>query len=226
MISDDPNTPNAEPSPAPSASETPKPMFTPDDVIPKGARANRRKERVVRNPNGCNHTHPDAGKPVPPPATKAKAKEMIDQIVQEAAAAITSESATLISEKNKRDYEKMSMSVRANIYAILGPDIDAARMLFADKLLATAHKIHARIDAEVDDIPQQSLAFTMAVMVDKQEALRAKAGTSSRGAQVNIQVNQFGDGKIDREAIMRQLNPHAFAAVDAVTVTPTTPTQP
>jgi len=150
----------------------------------------------------------NSGKPLPKAATKAVAKQVMEAMVKEVAESVVKnepvkpEAAYLV--------ENMSPTTRANLLSLLGPDIESARQHFADKMLMTANKIHDRIEREIEDLPHSTLAFTMSVLLDKQEALRTKAGTSAGGAKVGNQINLFCDGTVNREEIISRLTGAAF----------------
>lgn len=145
------------------------------------------------------------GEKIVDPATKAEAKKNLDKLVAEAVEKVVTGDPVLGAVAEKTLSQSLSLRARAQVLAVLGEDIEQARTYFADQLLATAHKIVGRIDREVEDLPASSLGFLAAVMVDKSEQLRNKTASNPQNAQVNIQVNQFGDGSIDRQAIIDKL---------------------
>lgn len=136
----------------------------------------------------------------PAPATKAEVKKNMEALVKQTALAVVAENppvkAPLV--------QGMTAQTKANVLAILGPDIDAARALFSDRMLVVASKVLDRIEREIEDIPHASLGFNLSVLTDKSEVLRSKNAVSAKGAQVTQQINCFGDG-IDREKLIATL---------------------
>lgn len=151
------------------------------------------------------------GKKIPPPASPKKAEKMVKKLVADSVAAIVQDKEAVLTDVDRRQYDEMSGRVRAQIMALLGPDVEAARSLFADEMLSTARLLVQRIAKEASEIPHSNLAFTMSCLVDKSEALRNKQASSAAGAKVAIQINNYGDGAVDRAELMAQLHPELQA---------------
>ena len=188
------------------------PPTTPESI----ARRERRKRKRSAMGKGKGN-----GEPIPPPADAATAKQFVGQLVAEAAQAVVS--AKPVSAGARALYENMSATTRANIMAMLGPDIEEARVEFANEMLATARRIAQRIGRDIEELPMSSLGFTLAVLTDKSEQLRTKAASSSQGAKVGAQINIFADGSVDKEKLISQLTGAAFALPQPVNVTPPAP---
>jgi hypothetical protein len=116
---------------------------------------------------------------------------------------------------------------RAIVAKILGPDVEAFRLALADKMLAVADEMTNAIHRDIDEMPPASRAFALCALTDKAEQLRAKLATSPRSAQVNVQINQFGPGTVDRSAILAALagNIPATPQPEPIAVEPT-PAEP
>lgn len=191
---------------------------------------NRQPIKDITKPSASHGLRPGQkrvgrGKTKSPVATKETVAKALDLMVKDVAADVA-RGIEVQGMPKSAELALGSTTTRRNLLAILGPDIESARAHFADKLLATANKIHDRIEREVDDLPASSLAFTMAVLVDKQEVLRAKNGATATGAKVGGSINVFMDGAVDREAIMRTLLGQGIEQKPAIDVTPAQPPHP
>ena len=67
---------------------------------------------------------------------------------------------------------------------------------------------------ELQDIPPAARAYTLAVLIDKSQALEGK--NALQNSQVNVQINNFGD--LSREELMKKLSGQ-FDVIPAVTQT-------
>ena len=155
------------------------------------------------------------GNKIPPPASPKKAEKIVKAFVADSVAAIVADKEKVLTDSDHRQYEQMTGRVKAQIMSLLGPDVEAARTLFADEMLATARLLVQRIANEASSLPHSTLAFTMSCLVDKSEALRNKQASSASGAKVAIQINNYGDGAIDRNELMAQLHPQLAKEVEA-----------
>ena len=84
---------------------------------------------------------------------------------------------------------ELSGSARAALTAKLGMDVDIWREQFCAKLRRTSDRLLDRLERSVDKLPIQSLAYNLAVVVDKHSAIDAKAVASG---SVLVQVNNYG----------------------------------
>ncbi len=86
---------------------------------------------------------------------------------------------------------------------LLGVNVEQFNQAFAAKLADLSDKIHARMVEKLDndEFKPGELAFALSVSEDKRRALDARAQLGS--AQVNIQVNNYGEKS--REEIMADL---------------------
>lgn len=168
----------------------------PADAARELANATRRQRRIRRKAGegkGRGNSTPLI------PATAQEAKKNIETLVAVAVKDITKGKIPPVKQAG------LTLQMKAQVMAVLGDNVEEARAIFADRLLATAVKLANRIDEEVATIPQSSLAFTAAVMIDKSEALRNKTASSSAGANVSVQINQFGSGEESKQRIIDSL---------------------
>jgi hypothetical protein len=163
------------------------------------ANAKRRQRRVRKVSTGETRGKGRGNGSPLIPATPEEAKKNIDAIVATAVQDITKGKALPTKAVGQ------TLQMKAAVMAVLGENVEEARAIFADRLLATAMKLANRIDAEVEDLPANSLAFTAAVMIDKSEALRNKNASSAHGASVSVQINQFSDGSLDKQKLIDSL---------------------
>lgn len=171
----------------------------PEQAARELANAKRRQRRVRRKATKDTRGS-GRGNGVPLiPATPEEAKKNIDAIVATAVEDITKGRSLPVKAVGQ------TLQMKAAVMAVLGENVEEARAIFADRLLATAVKLADRIDAEVAELPASSLAFTAAVMIDKSEALRNKSAASSHGAAVGQQINVFADGSLNKEALIKSL---------------------
>jgi hypothetical protein len=161
------------------------------------ANAKRRQRRVRRKAGegkGRGNSTPLI------PATKEEAEKAIDSLVSEAVEDIA---------RGKRlpavKQTGLTLQMKAQIMSVLGDDIEQAREVFANKLLATAVKINERIDREVENFPLNGLGFVQAVCIDKSEALRSKSAAAAGTAHVSLMINQFGEQGVDKQKLIDSL---------------------
>jgi len=142
------------------------------------------------------------------PASPKKAERMIKKLVADALPAVAEglETDAALGRRTTIEYQQLSQKTKAAILSILGENIEDAKGQFADYLLAGARKMAGLIIEEADQLPPGQRAFALSVLIDKSEALRAKQMSSSGGAKVMVQINNYGEG-IDREALIRDLHP-------------------
>lgn len=187
------------------------PFPDPEQAARELANAGRRQRRIRRKAGegkGRGNSTPLI------PASMEEAKKNIDVLVASAVQDIT---------KGKIAPTKqtgLTLQMKAQVMAVLGENVEEARAIFADRLLATAVKLADRIDREVDDLPRQSLAFNLAVVTDKSEALRNKSASSAHGANVSVQINQFSDGSVDKQKLIDSLLGKFVPEVQVVSPTP------
>jgi hypothetical protein len=183
----------------PEEAAIPFPQATadPEQAARELANAKRRQRRVRRRKGEA--TGRGNGTPLIP-ATKEEAEKAIDSLVTEAVEDIT---------KGKRlpavKQTGMTLQMKAQIMSVLGDDIEQAREVFANKLLATAVKINERIDREVENFPLNGLGFVQAVCIDKSEALRSKSAAAAGTAHVSLMINQFGENGVDKQKLIDSL---------------------
>lgn len=150
------------------------------------------------------------GPMIPPPADEKTMKAVITQLESEAIKAIAT--GTKVDDRAKELYENMTGTVRAHIMSLLGPDIEEARRFYADELMANSRAVAQHMMQNFTTFPPSVQAFICAMFADKSEMLRAKTASSAHGAKVQIQINAFSDGSIDRNALIRTLTGEAFQA--------------
>lgn len=141
------------------------------------------------------------------PATKAKAEKIVKKLVADALPVVAKglEAEAALGWRAAAEYAALREKDKAIITSLLGEDIEEAKRHFADYLLAGARKMAGLIIEEANELPPQARAFAMSVLIDKSEALRAKQASTSGGARVAIQINNYGD--VDRDALIRDLHP-------------------
>ncbi len=121
------------------------------------------------------------------------AKALIPPLVEAAMGATTFRDATAT----------LSPSTKDALRRALGQDVDKFRQEFGDQLRAAGLKALEMLDAKMDEIQPGQLAYTLAVLVDKAQALDGKSSLAS--AAVNIQVNNYGDSPAAKQEAIRQL---------------------
>jgi hypothetical protein len=185
----------------PEEAAIPFPQATADTEQAARELANaKRRQRRVRKVSTGETRGKGRGNGTPlVPATPEEAKKNIDAIVATAVQDITKGKALPVKAVGQ------TLQMIAAVMAVLGENVEEARAIFADRLLATAVKLANRIDAEVDNLPMSSLGFHLAVLADKSEALRNKSAASSHGAAVSVQINQFGNGEESKQKIIDAL---------------------
>ncbi len=146
-------------------------------------------------------------------ASPKKVQAVVKKLVADSVGAIVEDKRAELSPTATKQFERMSRETRRRVVSLLGTDIEAARTLFADEMLATARQIVQRIAREADQLPHSTLGFVMSCLIDKSEALRAKQASTAGGARVNVQINAYGDGAIDRLELMKELHPEIAQAV-------------
>lgn len=172
----------------------------PEQAARELANAKRRQRRVRKVSTGETRGK-GRGNGVPLiPATKEDAEKAIDSLVTEAVADIAKGKQLPVVKKTG-----MTLLMKAQIMSVLGDDIEQAREVFANKLLATAVKINERIDREVENFPLNGLGFVQAVCIDKSEALRSKSAAAAGTAHVSLMINQFSDGSVDKQKLIDSL---------------------
>lgn len=118
----------------------------------------------------------------------------------------------------------LSKSAREEIVRVIGNDPEAFRAALADQLLITGAELIAAIRRDVDIMKPESRAYSLAVVVDKAEQLRARLASTPKSAQVNVQINSWGPQSVDRGAILAALNGDVNALMTAAnTPQPRTP---
>lgn len=174
-----------------ATAEPPQENQVPDPVPPK------KRPRPKRLGNGVA---------IPPPASAAQMKQTVERLVAENVAVIAGQSEAKMGKYNSQaKNELMTSTTRAALMALLGPDIEAAKEHFREKLLITAEKLRAAIERDIDEMPMASRAFAFACMVDKEQALANKMATTSAGAQVGQQINVFLNNEVSRAEMMATL---------------------
>jgi hypothetical protein len=191
------------------------PFVDPEQAARELANAGRRQRRIRRTKAGTIGKGRGSGTPLIP-ASMDEAKKNIDVLVASAVEDITK--GKLVPTKQTG----LTLQMKAQVMAVLGENVEEARAIFADRLLATAVKLADRIDREVENIPLQSVAFNLAVVTDKSEALRNKSAASAHGANVSVQINQFSDGSLDKQKLIDQLL-GKFVPTTEVQATPVPP---
>lgn len=179
---------------APAAEGVPPPA----PVKVREAWKTRKRRATVRGKGRGN------GPLIPPPADEKTTKAVIAQLEGEAMRAIVT--GAKVDDRAKELYENMTGTVRAHIMSLLGPDIEEARRMYADELMANSRTVAQHMMANFTEFPPSVQAFICAMFADKSEMLRAKTASSAHGAKVQIQINQWGTGEIDRERLIAQLH--------------------
>jgi hypothetical protein len=174
------------------------PFVDPEQAARELANAERRQRRIRRSKAGNMGKGRGNGTPLIP-ASMDEAKKNIEVLVASAVEDITKGKLTPTKQVGQ------TLQMKAAIMAVLGENVEEARAIFADRLLATAVKLADRIDREVEKIPLQSVAFNLAVVTDKSEALRNKSAASAGVANVSLQINQFSDGSVDKQKLIDSL---------------------
>lgn len=148
------------------------------------------------------------GTELPKVASKKEAKAYMQELAKEALETVVAGKELPVAYKEK--FEKMSFGVKAKIMSMLGDDIDAARATFAQELLADARAVKDVIMEEFHDYPPHVKTFWFTALVDKGEALRQKSAAAASVANVNTQITIYGDGVVDKAALINQLSGAAF----------------
>lgn len=97
--------------------------------------------------------------------------------------------------------EPLSIEGKRYLSQALKQDVDQWRGEFAAKLRAASEDLLDLTMKEMEDIPPAARAYTLAVLVDKAQALEGKASMSA--ANVNVQINNFGSAS--KEDLIRKL---------------------
>ena len=143
------------------------------------------------------------GVPIPPPAEGAEAKAFVKKLAAEATEIVTQGKELPASYKAK--FEGMSSVVRAHILSYLGEDVERARADFAAELLSNCREVAQHIMTEWKDYPEAQKLYWFTALCDKSQALSTKAASSATVASVNLQINTFGDGSIDKNKLIDSL---------------------
>lgn len=97
--------------------------------------------------------------------------------------------------------EGLSHEGKKYLSQALKRDVDEWRGEFAAKLRAASEDLLDLTMQEMEQIPPAARAYTLAVLVDKAQALEGKSAMSA--ANVNVQINNFGSAS--KEDLIRKL---------------------
>jgi hypothetical protein len=105
--------------------------------------------------------------------------------------------------RTKKSIHPLTKHDEDRLSKLIGMNVEQFNQAFAAKLADLSDKIHARMVEKLDNdqFKPGELAFALSVSEDKRRALDARAQLGS--AQVNIQVNNYGEKS--REEIMADL---------------------
>lgn len=116
----------------------------------------------------------------------------------------------------------VSQSDRVLLAKIANTTVEEFNRQLSVKLAAASDKLANRVLNEAQDIPLQSVAFTMAVMEDKRARLDGHNALAAAGG-INVQINHFNGGGKTKEQIIAELSGEAIPTeVSQITPQPTT----
>lgn len=108
----------------------------------------------------------------------------------------------------------LSQDDRQSLSRALRMDVDQFRAEFASRLRETGLALLADLQARKDELKPGEIAYALAVVADKHQALEARNQVSA--ASVNIQINSFGSD--DKSEVLKTL----FGSTkESLPVTPT-----
>lgn len=81
-------------------------------------------------------------------------------------------------------------------------DVDQWRAEFASKLRSASEEMLEQLRTSISDIPPAAQAYTLAVLVDKAQALEGKNALNN--ASVNVQINNYGS--VSKEDLIKKLH--------------------
>jgi hypothetical protein len=123
---------------------------------------------------------------------KVNAQKLIPDVVK----------AVLGSKTMTQAVEPLGPDGRRYLSQALKMDVDQWRTEFAGKLRAASEDLLDLTMKEMEQIPPAARAYTLAVLVDKAQALEGKAALSN--ASVNVQINNFGG--VSKEDLIKKLH--------------------
>ncbi len=114
------------------------------------------------------------------PKKKTKGLELLPNVVQAALGAQTFKQACKPISQEEKD--SLSRAIRM--------DVDEWRMHFGAQLRQAGDEALTQLRAKMGEIKPESLAYTLAVLVDKASAMEGR--NQLQNATVNVQVNNYG----------------------------------
>ena len=100
-----------------------------------------------------------------------------------------------------RATQNLSEEGKKYLSQALKQDVDQWRGEFAAKLREASEEMLQVLRDEISEIPPAARAYTLAVLVDKTQALEGKTAMSA--ANVNVQINNYGTAS--KEDLIRKL---------------------
>jgi len=128
---------------------------------------------------------------------------MVEQIAKEALAIVVNDSP--VPHEVAAKYAGMTKRVKAHILSYLGDDIEAAKAEFAKELLANSREVAQHIMGNYKDFPPSVQAFVFTAMYDKSQAAETKLSATPRSANVQVNINNYSDGTVDKKKIIDQI---------------------
>lgn len=139
-------------------------------------------------------------------AAKREAEKRVKEVIGTIETKLTENVAIRPDAENWRRVKNLSKETKdAVLLSTLGPDVDKFRSTLADKFIAIANKMADAIHDDIADMKPGERAFALSVLIDKSELMRSKLSSLPTTAQVNVQINSFGDGELAREKLIAAL---------------------
>lgn len=105
---------------------------------------------------------------------------------------------------------------RQSLSRAIGMDVDEWRIEFGQKLRETGSKLLQLLHDKADDIKPDALAYSIAVMADKAQALDGRSQLAN--ASINVQINNFGGAS--KSSLLDQLEGRTVTQIESF-ATPT-----
>jgi hypothetical protein len=96
----------------------------------------------------------------------------------------------------------LSHDGRRYLQQAMKQDVDQWRAEFASKLRSASEEMLQEFRAKIGEIPPASLAYSLAVVIDKAQALEGKNALNN--ASVNVQINNYGS--VSKEDLIKKLH--------------------
>lgn len=145
---------------------------------------------------------------MPTPLKTTAPEKLLERVVQAATGGKTFKQAT----------REISEAERQSLSRAIGMDVEEWRQQFGQELRKAGSLLIADLIARKDELKAGEIAYSLAVVTDKAQALDGRSQLAS--ASVNVQINHFGGAT--KSALLDQLDGRIAQVVEAVESFPST----